>query len=108
MLPAFSTLLQHLHMKTLDGFLGHLPASWMEHVAPSTLTSPGLAGQGRGMNQTSGNMGGGMVTNTNYQVLFRKCWQAAGHTSIVTQLLQAYTGDGAPTVPKMGDQMVCL
>ena len=34
-LPAFSTLLQHLHTKTLDGFLGHLPASWMEHVTPA-------------------------------------------------------------------------
>ena len=48
-----------------------------------------------------------MVTNTNYQVSFCKCWQAAGHTSIA-QLLQAYTGEGAPMVPKMGDQMVCL
>ena len=48
-----------------------------------------------------------MVTNTNYQVSFRKCWQATGHTSIA-QLLQAYTGNGAPTVPKMGDQTVCL
>ena len=52
-----------------------------------------------------------MVTNTNYQVSFWKHWQAAGHTSIhtsIAQLLQAYTGEGAPTVPKMGDQMVCL
>jgi hypothetical protein len=48
-----------------------------------------------------------MVTNTNYQVSFRKRWQAAGHTSIA-QLLQAYTGEGAAPVPKMGDQTVCL
>ena len=81
-LPAFSTLLQHLHTKTLDGFLGHLMASWMEHVAPSTLMPPGPAGQGRGMNQMSGDVGGGMVMNTNYQVSFHKHWQAAGHTSI--------------------------
>ena len=39
-LPAFSTLLQHLHTKTLDSFLGHLPASWMEQVGPSA-TTPG-------------------------------------------------------------------
>ena len=51
--------------------------------------------------------GGAMVMNTNYQVSFQKCWQATGHTSI-TQLLQAYTGKGAPMVSKMGDQMVCL
>ena len=48
-----------------------------------------------------------MVTNTNYPVAFHKCWQATGHNSI-TQLLQAYTGKGTPTVPKMGDQTVCL
>ena len=47
------------------------------------------------------------MMNTNYQVSFHKCWQATGHTSIA-QLLQAYTGEGATTVPKMGDQMVCL
>ena len=47
-LPAFSTLLQHLHTKTLDGFLGRLPASWMDHVAPSTATTLGPTGQGTG------------------------------------------------------------
>ena len=107
LLPAFSTLLQHLHTKTLDGFLGCLPASWMEHVAPSTMTPPGSTGQGRGTNLASGNAGGSMVMNTHYQVSFYKHWQAAGHISI-TQLLQAYTREGTPMVPKMGDQMVCL
>ena len=48
-----------------------------------------------------------MVTNINYQAPFCKHWQAEGHTSI-TQLLQAYSGEGTPTMPKMGDQMVCL
>ena len=48
-----------------------------------------------------------MVMNTNYQVSFCKHWQVTGHNSIA-QLLQAYTGEGTPTVPKMGDQMVCL
>ena len=48
-----------------------------------------------------------MVTNMNYPVAFRKRWQAAGHNSIA-QLLQAYTGEGTLTVPKMGDQTVCL
>ena len=107
LLPAFSTLLQHLHTKTLDGFLGHLPASWMEHVAPSTATTPGSMGQGRGANRANDATGGSMVMNTNYQASFHKCWQVAGHTSI-TQLLQAYSGEGTPTMPKMGDQMVCL
>ena len=52
-------------------------------------------------------VGGAMVMNTNYQVSFHKPWQATGHTSIA-QLLQAYTGKGAPMVPMMGDQTVCL
>ena len=107
LLPAFSTLMQHLHTKTLDGFLSCLPASWMEHVAPSSMMTPGATGQGRGTNQVGGNAGGTLVTNMNYLVAFQKCWQAAGHNSI-TQLLQAYTGEGTLMVPKMGDQMVCL
>ena len=48
-----------------------------------------------------------MVMNTNYQTSLRKCWQALGHASI-TQLLQAYTSKGTPTVPMMGDQPICL
>ena len=48
-----------------------------------------------------------MVMNTNYQASIRKCWQASGHASIA-QLLQAHTSEGTPTVPKMGDQTVCL
>ena len=47
LLPVFSTLLQHLHMKTLDSFLSCLPASWMEQVGPSATTpSRTSAGQG--------------------------------------------------------------
>ena len=45
-LPTFSTLLQHLHMKLLDGFLGCLLASWMEQVAPSAMRPMTSASQG--------------------------------------------------------------
>ena len=45
-LPTFSMLLQHLHMKMLDGFLGHLLASWMEQVAPSAMRPMTSASQG--------------------------------------------------------------
>ena len=107
LLSAFSTLLQHLHTKMLDSFLGCLLASWMEQVAPSAMMPMALAGQGSGMNRMNSNTGGAMVMNTNYQASFCNCWQALGHMSI-TQLLQAHTSEGAPTVPKMGDQMVCL
>ena len=50
-LPAFSTLLQHLHTKTLDGFLGCLLASWMEQVAPSSMMPTTLANQGSRTNR---------------------------------------------------------
>ena len=90
----------------LDGFLGHLPASWMEQVTPSAMTPMAPTSQGSHTNQRNRNVGT-MVTNTNYQASLRKCWQASGHLSI-TQLLQAYTSEGTPTVPMMGDQPVCL
>ena len=50
---------------------------------------------------------GNLVTNTNYVISLKKCWQASGHASIA-QLLQAYTGKGTPAVPMMGDQAACL
>ena len=34
----FSRQLHHVHTKTLDGFLGHLPASWLERVHPKAHT----------------------------------------------------------------------
>ena len=106
LLPAFSILLQHLHMKTLDGFLGHLPASWMEQVGPSATTPEWtLAGQASGTSWRSHD--GTMVLNTNYHPSLRKRWQASGHSSIA-QLLQAYTGEGTLMVPMMGEQPVCL
>ena len=64
-LPAFSILLQHLHMKTLDSFLGRLLASWMEQVAPSATMPTTSASQGSGTSQW--NHDGNMVMNTNYQ-----------------------------------------
>ena len=43
----------------------------------------------------------------NYHPSLQKCWQASGHSSIA-QLLQAYTGEGTPMVPMMGEQPVSL
>ena len=107
LLPAFSTLLQHLHTKMLDGFLGHLLASWMEQVAPSAMRPMTSASQGGSQTNRLSQNAGTMVTNTNYQSSLRKRWQASRHSSIA-QLLQAYTGEGTPTVPMMGDQTACL
>ena len=107
LLPAFSTLLQHLHTKMLDGFLGQLLASWLEQVVPS-LAPPSMppASHGSWATQASHDSGN-PVTKMNYIHSLRKHWQASGHGSI-TQLLQAHTSEGTPPMPMMGDQVACL
>ena len=37
-LPDFAGQLCHVDTKTLDGFLGHLPASWLEKLCPDAQT----------------------------------------------------------------------
>jgi hypothetical protein len=51
-IPDFSGLLCHVHTKMLDGFLGCLPASWLERVhpegsTPGSSTPASQAGRGR-------------------------------------------------------------
>jgi hypothetical protein len=109
-LPDFPGLLRHVHTKTLDGFLGRLPASWLERVHPDgstpavqTATPPG--GQGASTSRTRGTPEG--VTNTNYVNSLKKRWQASG-LGTLQSMLQAHTGEGPPPVPKMGEQEACL
>jgi hypothetical protein len=105
-LPDFSALLRHLHTKTLDGFLGRLPASWLEQVHPRA--APPAAPAVREDRATRSSRGAAdPVTNTNYVTSIKKRWQASGHTTIA-QLLQAHTGEGTPPVPMVGDQSACL
>jgi hypothetical protein len=94
----------------LDGFLGHLPASWLERVHPegstpgaSSATSPG--GQGTQASHTCSTLEG--VNNTNYVNSLKKHWQASG-LSTLQSMLQVNSGKGAPPVPKMGKQEACL
>ena len=105
-LPDFSALLQHLHTKTLDGFLGWLLASWLEQVHPQAMTLAAPAAwedQASRSNHDAADPG----MNTNYITLIKKRWQASGHATI-TQLFQAHTSKGAPPVPMVRNQSVCL
>ena len=97
----FPGLLRHLHTKTLDGFLGCLPASWLEQASPRAMpwstsrAAPTQASRG-GRGSTN------PATNTNYVASIKRCWLASGHATIA-QLLQAYTGEGEPPVPTVRD-----
>ena len=102
----FPGLLRHLHTKTLDGFLGCLPALWLEQASPRVM--PWLM-SGAAPTQASrwGQGSTSPATNTNYVASIKRCWLASGHATIA-QLLQAYTGEGEPPVPTVGDQAACL
>ena len=45
--------------------------------------------------------------NMNYVNSVKKRWLASGLSNLQA-MLQAHSGDGAPLVPKMGDQEACL
>jgi hypothetical protein len=108
--PDFSGLLRHVHTKTLDGFLGRLPASWLERVHPESSTPgpSGAAPPGGQATPTARTRGTPeAVTNTNYVNSLKKRWQASGLNTLQA-MLQAHTGEGAPLVPKMGEQEACL
>ena len=47
------------------------------------------------------------VTNTNYVNSIKKRWLASGLSNLQA-MLQAHSGDGAPSVPKMGEPEACL
>ena len=106
-LPGFSAfLLQHLHTKTLDRFLGWLPASWLEQIHPRAAT-PAALGTQENWAARSGWGVSDPLMNMNYVISIKKHWQASGHSTIA-QLLQAHTGEGAAPVPMVGDQPACL
>ena len=109
-LPDFDKLLRHIHTKTLDGFLGCLPASWLEKVCPDaqTQTNRGaLAPLSPDPRPTHNHESLEPVMNTNYVNSVKKRWLTSGLSNLQA-MLQAHSGDGAPLVPKMGDQEACL
>ena len=107
----FAGLLRHIHTKTLDGFLGCLPASWLKKVRPDaqTQTNQGALVQMSPDPHPACNCRSlEPVMNTNYVNSVKKRWLASGLLSNLQAMLQAHSGDGAPLVPKMGDPEACL
>ena len=69
--PGFSLLLQHLHTKPLDGFLGRLPASWLEQIHPRAATP---VASGTREDQAARSSQGVLdpATNMNYVISIKK------------------------------------
>ena len=110
LLPDFAGLLCHVHTKTLDGFLGHLPASWLEKVHPDAQTQTTRGAPAPSSPDPCPTFNHGSlepITNTNYVNLVKKHWLASGLSNLQA-MLQAHSGDGAPPVPKMEDQEACF
>lgn len=101
-LPDFDALLRHAHTKTLDGFLGQLPASWMEQVTPTETPTTSKKKEAA---KTSGSSA--KANNTNWNVSIKKRWEAAHLQSIKELLGNKQEGTDAP-IPKFGDSEACL
>ena len=72
-LPDFPGLLRHLETKTLDGFLGHLPATWLEHIQPTAAGPSGTTKAAAKATAKSDKVRGAHtpVTNTNYNAAIK-------------------------------------
>ena len=103
-LPPFNMLLQHTQTKTLDGFLGCLPVSWLEQVKPADQKSSG----GTSSSTKSSNISKGIcVTNTNRNVSIKKHWEAVNIISL-NKMLEAKDPNATAPLPKFRDTEACL
>ena len=102
-LPPFNMLLQHTQMKTLDEFLGCLLVSWLEQVKPANQKSSG----GTSTSNKSNTPKGSRITNTNWNVSIKKCWDAANIVSL-SKMLEAKDPNATAPLPKLGDKEACL
>jgi hypothetical protein len=102
-IPDFPALVRHVHTKTLDGFLGQLPATWLEHVQPTASGPPTKAAaksdKARGAHTP--------VTNTSYNNAIKKRWEAGAFASIKA-MLNAHNADTEVKLPKVGTDDACL
>jgi hypothetical protein len=103
-LPDFDALLCHTNTKTLDGFLGQLPASWMDQVKP---TETPAAGQKTNPTTPKASGRSARVNNTNWNLAIKKHWEAAHLKSLKEMLDNKQQGTDAP-LPKFGDTEACL
>ena len=102
-IPDFQALVRHVHTKTLDGFLGQLPATWLEHIQPTAAGPPTKATakseKTRGAHTP--------VTNTTYNNAIKKRWEAGAFASIKA-MLDAHNADTEIKLPKFGTNDACL
>jgi hypothetical protein len=103
-IPDFSALVRHVHTKTLDGFLGQLPATWLEHIQPSAAVPPTKA---TAKSDTKPRGAHTSVTNTNYNNVIKKRWEAGAFASIKA-LLDAHSVGTEIKLPKFGTDDACL
>jgi hypothetical protein len=109
-IPDFRALVRHVHTKTLDGFLGQLPATWLEQIQP-TATPPATGKRATPpstSNKSEKARGAHTpVTNTNYNGALKKRWEAGACTTIKT-MLDAHNADTEVKLPKFGNDEACL
>lgn len=103
-IPDFQALTRHTLTKTLDGFLGQLPATWLEHVQPAAATVT----TAKATSKTDKAKGAHTpVTNTNYNNAIKKRWEAGAFASIKA-MLDAHAADTEVKLPKFGADDACL
>ena len=100
-LPDFDGLMRHTHTKTLDGFVGKLPTSWMEKVKPSTVTASTRNKKGKDKEAEADVQ----VTNTNWNPTLKKRWEASGLTMLHDMLKKKPEN---VDIPKVGNKTACL
>jgi hypothetical protein len=102
-IPDFPALVRHVHTKTLDGFLGQLPATWLEHIQP-TATGPSTKASAKSDKARGAHT---PVTNTTYNAAIKKRWEAGAFASIKS-MLDAHNADTEIKLPKFGADDACL
>ena len=100
-LPDFDGLMCHTHTKTLDGFVGKLPTSWMEKVKLTTLGASNWPQKGR-EKEAEADL---QVMNTNWHPSLKKHWEVSGLTVLHNMLKKKPDN---VDIPKMSDKTACL
>ena len=101
-LPDFNGLMWHTHTKTLDGFVGKLPTSWMEKVKPTASGASNQSKKGKDKDHVEADV---QVTNMNWNPSLKKCWEASGFT-VLHDMLKKKPDN--VDILKMGDKTTCL
>ena len=81
-----------------------MPASWLEQVNPAEQKS--LGGTSSSTKSTNVSKGSRM-TNTNWNMSIKKCWEAANIVSL-NKTLEAKDLNATVPLPKFGDTEACL